>query len=203
MRVYTEFLGKLDLQRFWVSRARARRSAAVMPHRARASPAGRAARASLAGGDRPVRIEAAYATHELLPLLGVQPLLGRWFDASEDRPGDPTVVVLGYDVWQRAFAGDPAIDRPQDPPRCDAGHGDRRDAARASTSSIARRRGCRRASTSRRRTAAVTTSTSIVRLKHRRVARAAAAASSPRSSVEWGKRRRPAGPTRSTRRITR
>ena len=41
--------------------------------------------------------------------LGVRPLLGRWYDAKEDRPGDPEVIVLGYDVWQRAFAGDPQI----------------------------------------------------------------------------------------------
>jgi putative ABC transport system permease protein len=56
-----------------------------------------------------VRVEAAYATHTLLPLLGVKPLYGRWFDATEDKPGDPTVIILGYDVWKRAFAGDPSI----------------------------------------------------------------------------------------------
>jgi putative ABC transport system permease protein len=67
------------------------------------------AAASLAGGDRPVRVHGIYATHELLPLLGVQPALGRWFDASEDRPGDPQVVVLGHDVWQRVFDGDPGV----------------------------------------------------------------------------------------------
>src|SRR5205814_97034 len=64
---------------------------------------------SLAGGDRPVRVATTFATHELLPLIGVRPLIGRWFDASEDRPGDPTVIVLGYDVWQRNFGGDAAI----------------------------------------------------------------------------------------------
>ena len=65
--------------------------------------------ASLAGGDRPVRIKATYATAELLPLIAVRPMVGRWFDASEDRPGDPTVIVLGYELWQRAFGGDPGI----------------------------------------------------------------------------------------------
>ena len=64
---------------------------------------------SLAGGDRPVRVRVTFATHELLPLIGVRPLLGRWYDASEDRPGDLTVIVLGYDVWQRAFGGDAGI----------------------------------------------------------------------------------------------
>ncbi|MDQ3368683.1 MAG: ABC transporter permease [Myxococcota bacterium] len=65
--------------------------------------------ASLSGGERPTRIDATFATHTLLPMLGVQPLLGRFFDASEDVPGDYTVILLGYDVWQRAFDGDPAI----------------------------------------------------------------------------------------------
>jgi putative ABC transport system permease protein len=65
--------------------------------------------ASLAGGDRPVAVRAARATHTLLPLVGVRPLLGRWYDASEDRPGPPTVIVLGHDAWQRAFGGDRGI----------------------------------------------------------------------------------------------
>jgi putative ABC transport system permease protein len=43
-------------------------------------------------------------------MLGVQPLLGRWFDKSDDKPGaDQDVIVLGYDVWQRAFGGDPDV----------------------------------------------------------------------------------------------
>jgi putative ABC transport system permease protein len=107
-RVYTEFNGKLALKRFWMSApeledlTKACRSCESVGAWARGS-------ASLAGGDRPTRVDAAYVTHQLLPLLGVRPMLGRWFDAKEDRPGDPEVVVLGYDVWQRAFAGDPSI----------------------------------------------------------------------------------------------
>jgi putative ABC transport system permease protein len=65
--------------------------------------------AALAGGDHPVAVLGARATSSLLPMIGVRPLLGRWFDADEDRPGPPAVVVLGHDVWQRAFAGDRAI----------------------------------------------------------------------------------------------
>jgi len=108
VRVYTEFSGGLGLKKFWVSGPEFEdlrnecRSCASVAGWSRGT-------ASLAGGDRPVRIEAAYVTHELLPLLGVKPLLGRWIDKTEDRPGDPTVVVLGYDVWKRAFGGDPSI----------------------------------------------------------------------------------------------
>src|SRR5215475_14107073 len=65
--------------------------------------------AAIAGGDRPVAVRSARATHTLLPLIGVRPVLGRWYDAGEDRPGPPTVVVLGHDPWQRAFGGDRRI----------------------------------------------------------------------------------------------
>ncbi|HET7504394.1 MAG TPA: ABC transporter permease [Kofleriaceae bacterium] len=107
-RVYTEFLGKLELKRFWVSGPEL--DDLTRSCRSCASVAGwRRGSASLGGGDRPIRVEAAYATHQLLPLLGVRPVLGRWFDDKEDHPGDPEVIVLGYDVWQRGFAGDPAI----------------------------------------------------------------------------------------------
>src|SRR5262249_37541729 len=43
------------------------------------------------------------------PLLGVSPLLGRVFTADDERPGNDHRVVLGYPIWQRLFAGDPAI----------------------------------------------------------------------------------------------
>jgi putative ABC transport system permease protein len=66
--------------------------------------------ASFSGGDRPLRVDALFGTAELLPLLGVKPLLGRFYDAREDRPGeDPRVVVIGYDLWQRAFGGDRSV----------------------------------------------------------------------------------------------
>ncbi|MCE9575989.1 MAG: ABC transporter permease [Deltaproteobacteria bacterium] len=109
VRTYTEVTGEAELSRFFVSppefddlRRDCRSSCAAVAAWASGT-------ASIAGGDRPVHVEATYATHELLPLLGVRPLLGRWFDESEDRPGDPGVIVLGYNVWQRAFGGDPGV----------------------------------------------------------------------------------------------
>jgi putative ABC transport system permease protein len=36
----------------------------------------------------------------------VPPLLGRGLTASDEAPGAPRVLVIGYDVWQTAFAGD-------------------------------------------------------------------------------------------------
>ncbi len=117
VRVYTEFHSASPLRKFPFSipelmeLTRDCRSCALVGGWVRGS-------APIAGGDRPLRVQVAYATHQLLPLLGTKPILGRWFDASEDRPmppsegnvvGDPSVAVIGYDVWQRAFGGDKRI----------------------------------------------------------------------------------------------
>src|SRR5262249_30080021 len=64
---------------------------------------------SLLGGDVPVHTVTAYSTAGLLPTLGVAPLLGRFWTPEEDRPGDPQVVVLGYDLWRTVFKGDPSV----------------------------------------------------------------------------------------------
>jgi predicted permease len=41
-------------------------------------------------------------------LTRVPPLLGRYLDATDERPGAPAVAVIGYDLWQGRFGGDPA-----------------------------------------------------------------------------------------------
>jgi putative ABC transport system permease protein len=41
--------------------------------------------------------------------LGVRPTLGRDFDASDDRPNGPRVVVLSDGLWRRRFAGDSGV----------------------------------------------------------------------------------------------
>ena len=38
-------------------------------------------------------------------VLGVPPLLGREFEAAEDVPNGPAVVVLSHDLWSRAYGG--------------------------------------------------------------------------------------------------
>ena len=42
-------------------------------------------------------------------VLGVDPILGRTFQAGEDQPGGPKVTVLTYALWQRRFGGNPGI----------------------------------------------------------------------------------------------
>ena len=65
---------------------------------------------TLTSSDRdPSRVAVVLATHELLPMLGVKPLMGRTFDAKEDRPGGSTVALLGERFWRTRFGGDPDV----------------------------------------------------------------------------------------------
>jgi predicted permease len=62
-----------------------------------------------AGGQLPEEVHGALCTSNLFETLGVQPVLGRVFDASEDAPAANGTVVLSWGLWKRRFAGDPAI----------------------------------------------------------------------------------------------
>jgi predicted permease len=64
---------------------------------------------SLVTEDRPERLEAVLASANLFPLLGVQPALGRGFTPAEDAPSGERVTILSHSLWQRRFAGDPAV----------------------------------------------------------------------------------------------
>ena len=63
--------------------------------------------ANLVGTGSPRRLETIHATAEVLPLLGVPPLIGRHFDESDAATGHS--VVLAYALWQSQFGSDPAI----------------------------------------------------------------------------------------------
>jgi predicted permease len=41
----------------------------------------------------------------LFDVLGVRPALGRTFDANDDRPGAPPVIVISYGLWRQDFGG--------------------------------------------------------------------------------------------------
>ncbi|HEX3986801.1 MAG TPA: ABC transporter permease [Acidobacteriaceae bacterium] len=62
-----------------------------------------------AGNQLPEVIHAEHASASLFPLLGVQPALGRFFTAADDRPGANATVVLTWGLWKRRYGGDPAI----------------------------------------------------------------------------------------------
>jgi len=62
---------------------------------------------NLVGGGEPVRLESAFVTGSLLPILGVAPVRGRLIDASAER--DVSGVVISSSLWQSRFAGDESI----------------------------------------------------------------------------------------------
>lgn len=61
------------------------------------------------GGDQPEAINGVLASPGVLRAFGVQPMLGRLIDESDDLPGAPVVVVLSHALWQRSFGGDTGI----------------------------------------------------------------------------------------------
>jgi len=63
----------------------------------------------LYAGEDAVEIRVASASWDLFPLVGVQPLLGRFFLEEEDRPpeGEP-LAILGHGFWETRFGADPA-----------------------------------------------------------------------------------------------
>ena len=66
-------------------------------------------RAVLSEGDRVEELQNRFATVDLLPMLGVQPLRGRFFTAQEDTPTAPNTLVISYRLWQSWFAGDEGV----------------------------------------------------------------------------------------------
>ena len=54
-------------------------------------------------------IEGMEVTENYLPLMGLQPVLGRSFEKSDIGAGPVKVIILGYEFWQRTFNGDPQI----------------------------------------------------------------------------------------------
>jgi putative ABC transport system permease protein len=64
---------------------------------------------NLVGAGPPLRLSAAQVTAQVLPTLGVEPLLGRVFDTTEARGRDDGSVVLGHDLWRTHFGADPGV----------------------------------------------------------------------------------------------
>lgn len=63
----------------------------------------------MTGRGEPERVFSPRASANLFSVLGVEPALGRTFQAGDDQRGAPLVAVLTYAMWQRRFGGDPAI----------------------------------------------------------------------------------------------
>jgi predicted permease len=61
------------------------------------------------GSQLPENIRAATFSHDFLPVLGIQPALGRNFTAADDQPSANATVILSWSLWKRRFGGNPAI----------------------------------------------------------------------------------------------
>ena len=64
---------------------------------------------NITGTGEPEQVQALDFTDGVLPVLGVQPILGRRFNRQDDSPGIPKTVMLSYGFWQHKFGGDPSI----------------------------------------------------------------------------------------------
>ncbi len=61
---------------------------------------------NLTGSDPPEHIYGLRVTQNLLPVLGIEPLLGRLFATGEDHKGAEHEVIVSYRLWQRRFSSD-------------------------------------------------------------------------------------------------
>jgi predicted permease len=64
---------------------------------------------NLAGGGRVDRVAQQRVSAGFFGVLGIAPRIGREFSAAEDRPGDPSVVIVSDDAWRRLFDADRSI----------------------------------------------------------------------------------------------
>jgi predicted permease len=59
---------------------------------------------------QPSSISVGHVSHSLLDVLGVRPVLGRAFRASDDLPGtEASVALISHAMWRTDFAGDPTV----------------------------------------------------------------------------------------------
>ncbi len=59
--------------------------------------------------NNPQRYTGGYVTEDFFRILGVAPIMGRDFTADDNKPGAEKVTILGHEIWQRDFGGDPKI----------------------------------------------------------------------------------------------
>lgn len=64
---------------------------------------------SVTGVGEPERIRSFMVTDGMLPILRVEPVLGRRFTADDDSPKAPPRLMLTHAYWQRKFGGDPGV----------------------------------------------------------------------------------------------
>jgi len=63
----------------------------------------------MTGTGQPEQILGLRASVNLVPMLGVDMSLGRWFTPEEGRGGRQTLAVLSHGFWERRFGSDPGV----------------------------------------------------------------------------------------------
>ena len=64
---------------------------------------------NLAGHGEPERVDLAVVTADLLPTLGVQPAIGRFFETADEREGAAATLILSDALWKREFGADTGV----------------------------------------------------------------------------------------------
>src|SRR5215471_10861117 len=64
---------------------------------------------NLTGDGEPEEVPGQLATPNVFSLLGVNAIKGRTFVPDDGKNPQAPVIVIGYDLWQRRFGGDPNI----------------------------------------------------------------------------------------------
>ena len=64
---------------------------------------------SVTGRGNPEQVPALDVSDGVLPVLGLQPILGRWFNRTDASPAGPETVMLSFDYWQSRFGSDRSI----------------------------------------------------------------------------------------------
>lgn len=65
---------------------------------------------ALTGGDAAAElIDVGGVSHNFFPMLGVDPMIGRHIEPTEDLLNGPRVAMISYELWQRRYGGDRAL----------------------------------------------------------------------------------------------
>ncbi|MGA8221598.1 MAG: ABC transporter permease, partial [Candidatus Acidiferrales bacterium] len=64
---------------------------------------------NMTGEGEPQRLQAAFATSNFFPMLGIRPIAGRTFTPEEDKPASPPSLMISHRLWQTRFGSDPAV----------------------------------------------------------------------------------------------
>ena len=64
---------------------------------------------TVTGLAEPETAQCLNVTAQVLPILGVQPALGRWFSEKDDAPGSAQTAILMHGWWMARFGGDSSV----------------------------------------------------------------------------------------------